>query len=173
MITISPGHWREGSGAKDLIDEVVEARRVVARVVEILKIQGVSVTQVQDDESTSQLKNLSFLVRQHNKTRRKVDVSVHFNAIGGRIQQGIGTEVLFYDAVTLATAMSKAISHASGLKNRGAKQRKELTFLNATTMPAIMIELCFVNSVADVNCYKQHFEAICRAIATTLADFIG
>ena len=32
MITISPGHWTIGTGARDLIDEVTEARRVAKRV---------------------------------------------------------------------------------------------------------------------------------------------
>ena len=69
--------------------------------------------------------------------------------------------------------MSKGISDASGLKNRGAKQRKELAFLRDTKMPAILIEVCFVNSVEDVQRFEQHFEEICMAIASVLAKFIG
>ena len=173
MIAISSGHWRIGSGAKDLLDEVEQARKVVERVVEILKMHNVPTSRIVDNASQNQVDNLTYLVLQHNSTQRKVDVSVHFNVSSGRVQKGIGTEVLYYDARTLATTMSKAISDASGLKNRGAKQRQELAFLRETKMPAILIEVCFVNSVEDVQRYQQKFEVICLAIASTLADFVG
>ena len=173
MITISPGHWRVGSGAKDLVDEVVEARKVVNLVVEILKTNSIQTTKIEDNVSQNQASNLNYLVRQHNATRRKVDVSIHFNASKGRVQHGIGIEVLYYDAVSLATAMSEAISNASGLKNRGAKKRQELAFLNGTTMPAILIEVCFVNSVEDVKLYEMHFDKICTVIAEVLATYVG
>lgn len=173
MITISPGHWRVGSGTSDLLDEVEEARKVVNRVVDILKANKISTIKIEDNVSKSQAENLSYLVRQHNASKRKVDVSVHFNVSNGRVQHGIGTEVLYYDAVSLAATMSKEISNASGLKNRGAKLKRELAFLNGTTMPAILIEVCFVNSAEDVKLYKIHFDKICTAIAKVLATYVG
>ncbi|MFJ7952107.1 N-acetylmuramoyl-L-alanine amidase [Lysinibacillus sp. NPDC096418] len=173
MITISPGHWRVGSGASDLLDEVVEARKVVNRVVEILEDHRILTTKIEDNVSKSPSSNLNYLVQQHNGSKRKVDVSVHFNASGNRVPYGIGTEVLYYDAVLLATTMSKAISDTSGLKNRGAKKRQELAFLHRTTMPAILIEVCFVNSIEDVKLYEMHFESICRVIAEVLATYVG
>lgn len=173
MITISPGHWRIGSGAKDIIDEVEQARRVVNRVAHLLSMNNVPTTKIEDNVSQSQSENLRYLIRQHNATKRKVDVSIHFNASSGRNQKAIGTEVLYYDALSLAAKMSKAISGASGFKNRGAKQRQELAFLRDTVMPAILIEVCFVNSVEDVQRYEKHFEEICMAITSVLAVFVG
>lgn len=173
MITISPGHWRVGSGTSDLLDEVVEARKVVNRVVAILKENKIPTIKIEDNVSNSQSSNLSYIVREHNATKRKVDVSIHFNASKGRVQYGIGTEVLYYDAVSLATNMSKAISSATGLKNRGAKKRQELAFLKGTTVPAILIEVCFVNSVEDVKLYEKNFDRICTAIAKVLASYVG
>jgi len=35
-------------------------------------------------------------------------------------------------------------------------------------MPAILLEICFVDSQADVAHYVKHFEKICQAIAATL-----
>ncbi|MFJ7737758.1 N-acetylmuramoyl-L-alanine amidase [Lysinibacillus sp. NPDC097287] len=173
MITISPGHWCVGSGTSDILDEVEEARKVVNRVEEILKANKIPTIKIEDNVSKSQANNLSYLVRQHNTTKRKVDVSVHFNVSKERVQHGIGTEVLYYDAVSLAATMSKAISNASGLKNRGAKKRQELAFLNGTTMPAILIEVCFVNSAEDVKLYEKHFDKICTVIAEVLATYVG
>jgi hypothetical protein len=51
------------------------------------------------------------------------------------------------------------------LLNRGPKKRSDLYFLNNTNEPAILIEVCFVDSSADANLYRTHFRAICGAIA--------
>lgn len=172
MITISPGHWLPGTGARDLIDEVTEARKVVNRVVEILRSNGIAVNHVEDNTSKNQQQNLNYLVTQHNKTNRKLDVSVHFNS-ASRTDRGLGVEVLYYDQKDLAANVSKAISDVSGLINRGAKERKELAFLRNTNKPAILIEVCFVNSTVDVAIYRRDFEKICRAIAEKLAEYVG
>lgn len=173
MITISPGHWAPGTGAKDFICEVTEARKVARRVVEILWGAGVKTTYVEDNTSKTKQQNLAYLVKQHNKTSRQLDVSVHFNASGRRESKGKGTEVLYYDAKDLAGKISKAIANVSGLIDRGAKQRKELAFLAKTNKPAVLIELCFVNSTVDVAIYQREFEKICQAIAKELAKAVG
>lgn len=173
MITISPGHWTIGTGARDLIDEVTEARRVAKRVTEILRKSGIQTNYVEDNVSKNKNQNLTYLVTQHNKTTRELDVSVHFNASSGRQLKGIGTEVLYYDAKDLAAKVSKAISFASGLIDRGAKQRKELAFLANTNKPAILLEICFVNSTVDTAIYNRDFEKICQAIAKELAAAVG
>jgi len=173
MITISSGHWTIGTGARDLIDEVTEARRVVDRVIAILRSWKIPVHHVEDNTSKNQQQNLTYLVTQHNKTSRQLDVSVHFNASSGRQLKGIGTEVLYYDAKELAAKVSKAISFASGLIDRGAKQRKELAFLANTNKPAILLEVCFVNSTVDTAIYNRDFEKICQAIAKELALAVG
>ena len=54
------------------------------------------------------------------------------------------------------------------LIDRGAKKRTDLFFLNNTAMPSILIEVCFVNSVADADAYGSSFGEICDAIASVL-----
>lgn len=171
MITISPGHWKTG-GAVDLMNEVVEARKVVNRVVGILQANGVKVNHLEDNTSVNQQQNLHYIVTQHNKTQRKLDVSVHFNSSVRKVT-GVGTEVLYYDEKTLATKVSAAIAKTSKLKDRGAKERKELAFLRGTSKPAILIEVCFVSSEYDCKMYRQNFESICQAIAKELAAYVG
>jgi len=75
----------------------------------------------------------------------------------------------------LAGRLAAAISGASGLvlrhpRSSGAKPRMNLGFLNNTTAPALLIEVCFVNSREDVRLYQAHFEEICNAIASTLVN---
>lgn len=172
MITISPGHWKIGTGARDLIDEVTEARKVVNRVIEILRASGIVTNHVEDNTSINQQQNLAYLVKQHNATNRKLDVSIHFNSSARKVD-GIGTECLYYDQKELATKVSSAIATAGKLKDRGAKEHKELAFLNGTDKPAILIEVCFVSSEYDCKMYKQNFEVICQEIVKELASYVG
>jgi hypothetical protein len=79
--------------------------------------------------------------------------------------------VFYLTQKDLAARVSEAIASAGLLINRGAKKSTNLAFLNGTDMPAILIEVCFVDSEADVATYQSNFEAICKAIGTTrLAD---
>lgn len=170
MITISPGHWHIGTGAVGIIDEVAEARKVVAGVVYHLKQRGIFAHTVVDTRSKNQRENLLYIVNNHNATVRKLDVSIHFNAVAGKSAQPIGTEVLHKNEPVLAQKVSAAIAKASGLKNRGAKKRSDLAFLNGVKKRAILIEVCFVNSAKDVALYQQFKRAICVAIADVLAN---
>jgi len=167
-IAISSGHALYVRGASDIIDEVTEARRVTNKTAEYLRQLGVTTYVFHDDTSRTQNQNLSTIVNFHNSKNRELDVSVHFNS-SARTNNPLGVEVLYYDQSGLAANVSQAIANASGLKNRGAKQRKELYFLRKTSKPAILIEVCFVSSTADVELYRRNFDAICRAIAETLS----
>ena len=174
-IELHPGHWANtGSGANGIMNEVTEARKVAKRVYEILRASKVPCSYIEDNVSSTQRQNINYLVSQHNKDRDGLVVSIHFNA-GGNSLKPIGTEVLHYDQKALAERISKAISDATGggLLNRGAKKRTDLGVLASTYEPAILIEVCFVNSVVDTAIYRRDFEKICQAIAGELAAYLG
>jgi N-acetylmuramoyl-L-alanine amidase len=168
-IVISSGHGLYVRGASNYIDEVNEARRVVDRVAVLLAAAGVSVKKFHDNTSTSQSTNLSTIVNYHNAQNRERDVSVHFNAFQAT-SKAMGTECLYVSQPTLAGEVSAAMAGAGKFINRGAKKRTDLYFLNKTAKPAVLLEVCFVDSSADTNLYKQHFEAICRSIAESVAS---
>lgn len=172
MLTISPGHFGVGTGASGYIDEVQEARKVVKRVAALLKAKGVTVNVVEDNYSLAQQENLRYLVTEHNKTVREWDVSIHFNASKGTTNSAIGTEVLYLSTQgrEKAAKISNAIASAGKFLNRGPKKRTDIKFLNETNKPALVIEVCFVNSLADVKNYEQYFEEICTAVAEALLD---
>lgn len=175
-IEIHPGHWENpGSGANGILNEVTEARKVAKRVYEILRSWKVPTTYFEDNTSSNQTQNINTLIKEHNKDKDGLIVSIHFNASGGTQSRGIGTEVLYYDQKDLAVKIAKAISEATGggLLNRGAKKRTDLGVLARTYEPAILIEVCFVNSTVDAAIYRRDFEKICRAIAKELAAYLG
>ncbi|MFE8697995.1 N-acetylmuramoyl-L-alanine amidase [Cytobacillus sp. FJAT-53684] len=172
-IELHPGHWKNtGSGANGILNEVTEARKVTKRVYEILKGSSVPCTYFEDNTSSNKNQNLNTLVNHHNADRDGLIVSIHLNA-GGDSSKGIGTEVLYSTQKELAAKVANAISDASGLINRGAKQRNDLAVLAKTYEPAILIEVCFVNSSVDAAAYRQNFEKICQAIANELATYLG
>lgn len=171
-IVISSGHGRYVRGAGRFIDEVDEARRVVDTVAKYLRERGATVYVYHDDTNRTQRDNLNAIVAYHNSKQRSLDVSVHFNA-AGVTDAPRGCEVLYYDAKQSAANVSKAMAVAGCFKDRGAKERRDLAFTSRTNMPALLIEVCFVDSKADVELYQRNFDAICVAIAVSLAKEAG
>jgi N-acetylmuramoyl-L-alanine amidase len=154
-------------GAVGIINEVEQARRVTNKVAEELNNRGVDVYVFHDDTSTNQGQNLNTIVAAHNGQVRDLDISVHFNAFEQR-EQPVGTEVWYVTQKDLAAELSAAMAEAGGFIDRGAKYTSSLKFLNATNEPAVLLEVCFVDSEADCELYDQNFSAICDAIATVL-----
>ena len=171
-IVISSGHGKLIRGAAGLLDEVDEARKVVESTAERLRDRGAEVKVFHDDVSTTQGENLERIVDYHNAQNRQLDISVHFNAYV-ETAKPMGTEVLYQSQSTLAKEVSGVIAKAGEFINRGPKKRTDLYFLNKTNMPAILIEICFVDSQADADLYGKHFEDICQAIAVSLKDVEG
>jgi N-acetylmuramoyl-L-alanine amidase len=167
-LVLSSGHGKLVRGASGFIDEVDEARRVVNRVAEYLGKVGDDATLFHDDVSKSQDENLNRIVDFHNSKTRDLDVSVHFNAYE-TTDSPMGCECLYLSNAELAADVALLISDTAGLINRGAKKRDDLFFLNHTDEPAILIEVCFVDSSADVELYDAHFEAICAAISEAIS----
>ena len=179
-IVISSGHGLFVRGTKGIIDEVDEARRVTDRVAEILRSAGVSVNAFHENSARTTAANVNAIVQHHNRQMRDLDVSIHFNstATGTIEDRAIGVEVLHHtnnqNTRSIAGKVARAISDASGLllrhqQSSGAVGRNNLGFLNNTTAPAILIEVCFVVSRTDVRLYQQFFEEICAAIASTIS----
>lgn len=162
-IVISSGHGLYVRGAAGILDEVDEARLVVEALAEALRKRSVTVETFHDDISETQNENLNRIVDYHNSIRRDLDVSVHFNAYE-QVDKPMGTECLYLTTYDLAVEVSEAIADV-GLIDRGAKKRTDLFFLNETAMPAILIEVCFVDSVADAEIYRDEFDTIIKNLA--------
>jgi N-acetylmuramoyl-L-alanine amidase len=169
-LVISSGHGKYVRGASGYLDEVDEARRVVAQVASNLRNLGAKVETFNDDVSKTQNDNLKRIVDFHNSKSRQLDVSVHFNAYT-KTTKPMGTECLYVTQSALSKQVSAGIAGAGKLIDRGPKKRTDLYFLNNTAMPAILIEVCFVDSEADANSYRQYFAAICNSIASVLRNY--
>lgn len=167
-IVISAGHAKNVPGAEGYIKEFDETSRVTTRVAQLLEAAGVTFYSFIDTVSKTQNENLKRIVGFHNAKVRDLDVSIHFNSYE-QTDAPMGTECLYVTQEELAKEVAAEISQTAGLKNRGAKERTDLYFLNHTEEPAIIIEVCFVDSRRDVDLYEAHFEEICSAIAEMIS----
>lgn len=153
VINVHGGHNRIVPGASGYLDEVTEDRAVTAQVIAKLRALGHTVFDCTDDSGRTQGQNLANIVHACNAHAADLDVSIHLNSGGGT-----GTEVLVYSdtgaAAGYAVKICAAISEL-GYRNRGVKERKNLYVLRRTTAPALLVECCFVDSVADA----QRFDA--------------
>lgn len=70
-------------------------------------------------------------------------ISVHINAAANNKAKGV--EVLYRTQKTMADAVCNAMAHATGMYNRGIKQRNDLGVLNGFDK-SILIECGFINN---------------------------
>jgi hypothetical protein len=132
-----------------------------------MRAAGVTVETFLDTVSTSQSQNLDRIIDWHNaQGSRDYDVSCHLNAFD---HSAHGVEVLYVTQSSLASRVSAAIAEAGHLTNRGAKKRTDLAFLNGTSEPAILLECHFCDNTGDCNLHEEHYDAICEAIAESIA----
>jgi N-acetylmuramoyl-L-alanine amidase len=168
-LVISSGHGKHVGGASDILDEVTEARKVVDELANELRMRGVEVTTFHDNTSYDQDTNLKTIVNFHNSQTRDIDISVHFNAYE-HTSNPRGTEVFSIGHDEIAGEISAAIAEAGDFIDRGAKDGSNLYFCNNTEMPALLLEICFVDSAVDADHYTMNFETICAAIADVFGD---
>ena len=166
-VLISSGHANHVQGAVGILNELAENRRVTPIIASHLRTLGHHVLTFDDTTSRTVQQNLATINDWHNRQTRDLDVQVHFNAFAPT-QAARGTEVLHRNQAALATRVSAAMARAGGFIDRGQKLRTNLSFLNRMQRPAMMLEVCFVDSAADVNLYRPRIDAICRAVAESI-----
>ena len=154
------GHNKIVPGASGYLDEVTEDRKVKNQLILYLRSMGHTVYDCTDDSGKTQSKNLANITAKCNQHDVTLDISIHLNAGGGT-----GTEVLYVSSSgkTYAEKVSRAVSSALGITNRGAKKRTDLYVLNHTKSAAILVECCFVDSKIDKG--KWNAEVCAKAIA--------
>ena len=174
-VNLSVAHFGIGTGASGIIDEVEHSIKVSKKVTEILVKNGVKVNYIEDKTSKSQSKNVNWIVAKHNSFDADLDVSIHFNSSGATTHTDKGAEVLIVSEKNrkLAQSVVNAICKSTGLLNRGVKVRTNLGFLNKTKNPAILLEICFVNSSKDVKKYETEFDNMCYNIAKAIGEHLG
>ena len=164
VYNVHGGHNFIVPGAKGILDETAEDRKVTARVISALRAAGHTVYDCTDDSGRTQGQNLANIVAKCNAHPVDLNISNHLNAGGGT-----GVEVWCYDEKTkdIAVAICQNVSAALGIPNRGVKYSKSLYVLRKTSGRAILVECCFVDSQNDASHWNagKCGDAIASAIA--------
>lgn len=164
VYNVHGGHNFIVPGAKGLLDETAEDRKVTARVISALRAAGHTVYDCTDDSGRTQGQNLANIVAKCNAHPVDLNISNHLNAGGGT-----GVEVWCYNEKTkdIAAAICESVSTALGIPNRGVKYSKNLYVLRKTAGSAILVECCFVDNQNDASHWNSDKcgDAIASAIA--------
>lgn len=152
-ICLNAGHTLSGtgSGAVGYLNESIETRKIVNAVKRYLEMKGHTVIVDNVDKARKQSEYLYLTAKQANQTKADLFVSIHLNAGGGQ-----GCEVFTWkgkrtpQAVGVCEELSKL-----GFKNRGVKDGSHLYVISKVKAPAMLIEVCFVDSRSDHDLYKK------------------
>lgn len=101
-------------------------------------------------------------------------VSIHRNS-SPYPNQYTGIEALVYNRYGEAARMAYNINarlEEIGFVNHGVNERPNLVVLNSTQMPAVLLEVGFINNDEDNRLFDERFDDIAQAIADGILETI-
>ena len=120
--------------------------------------------------------DLIYGVNKANNWGADLFISIHFNKAYNSYNGAIGTETWVYSKSDnyndeeYAQRIVDSIG-ALGFKNRGVKTSIDLYELKHTTMPSVIVEVCFVEATEDVGLYKRlEPDTVGKAIAEAISN---
>lgn len=172
LIVLDAGHGGANPGAvyngRQEKDDVLELAFAVGRV---LEDNGVDVyyTRTSDIYESPYQK-----AQEGNEVGADYFVSIHRNS-SPYPNQYTGVETLVYNRYGRAAQMAYNINsqlEQVGFVNQGVNERPDLVVLNSTEMPAVLLEVGFINTDADNELFDTRFNEIAAAIAQGILDTI-
>ncbi|MGU8519890.1 N-acetylmuramoyl-L-alanine amidase [Clostridium perfringens] len=156
-IAVRGGHNFLAKGALGLIDETTEDRKVKDSVILNLRKEGhevLDVTSGNCDVNT----DLRYGVNKAEEWGADLFISIHFDKAYDSYNGALGTGTWICgvggQAEVYARRIVNSIANGTGLRNRGVKTNPKLYELRKTSMPAVIIEVCFCEATTDVSIYK-------------------
>ena len=158
VIGIDMGHNSHVSGASALLDEVTENRKVGNEVISLLKEEGYKVIDCTDNSGTTESEELANRISKMNAQKLDLSISIHFDAGGGS-----GTSVYYNSKAgnSLAYGFLSKVSQSCGFNSRtislhdGSDGGESFYVLKHNNNPAILLEVCFVDSSKDKSLYDS------------------
>ena len=141
-------------------------------VEQYLSLAGCEVYTLQSDNLNGETPHLPCVVQTANNWEADIFVSIHCNAAN---KQARGTEALVYSlggkAEQLANCIQRQIVDSLGTVDRGIKVRPNLCVLRSTDMPAVLVEMAFIDNDTDVQILTEKADDMARAIARGITDY--
>ena len=171
-IFIDAGHGGSDPGASGngLVEKVVNLN-VATRVKYHLERHGVTVIMSRTTDTNPTLSQRS---RMGNQNLVDASVSIHCNAFNSSVS---GVETFTYGTKSNELRLAQCIhneilSNKLYYKNRGIKQGN-LHMTRELSMPAILVELAFIDNANDAGLLKNKQEEFAVAITTGILKYIG
>lgn len=168
MLDAGHGGWHNGATFEGRAEKD-DALRMTLAVGDILEENGVNVLYTRTEDI---YKSPGERAREANAAGVDYFVSIHRNSspVPG---QYTGIESLVYNRGGEAARMAENINRnleSVGFVNQGIHERPGLVVLNSTSMPAVLVEVGFINTPADNYLFDTQFDAIARAIADGILE---
>ena len=176
-IFLNPGHCIGiDSGAVNPVNGAEEANicySVACKVEEYLKNAGCSVYTLQSNNLCGEYPAHPNIVATANELGADIFISLHCNAFN---EKANGTECLVFAkgsyAEDLANAIQNQIISSLGTVDRGVKERPDLAVLKGTKMPAVLVEMAFIDNATDCEKLINQQDDFARAIARGVTDYL-
>ena len=171
-IALDAGHGGSDPGAvykgRQEKDDTLDLTLAVG---DILKKNGIDVyyTRTTDEYETPFKK-----ATDANNSGADLFVSIHRNSSENPNQYS-GVETLVYSDTGLKAEVARNINNQledAGFKNLGVDERKNLVVLKRTKMPAVLVEVGFINNDKDNYLFDEEFDSIAQAIADGISESI-
>ena len=157
-IAVRGGHNFKAKGALGIIDETIENRKVYKALIKYLNIAGHNVIDVTPGDCDVNT-DLYLGVQKAKENNSELFLSIHFDKAYDRYEGALGTGTWIYGrggkAEIYAKRIADNLSKGTGLKNRGVKTNPKLYELRKTSMPAVLVEVCFCEATEDVRIYRE------------------
>ena len=175
LIYLDAGHGGKDPGAIGTTYGTYEkdgTLDVSNRVVKKLKDKGYT---VKSTRSTDEYISLLERTNKANSAGATIFVSIHFNSASTSAAAGIETlyKVDGRTSNVLADKIQSSMVSVVSLKNRGLKTRSDLSVLNNSKMPAVLIEGGFLSNPGDENLIRSssYRETLANAIVKGIEDY--
>ena len=173
LITLDAGHGGANPGATyQGRQEKDDALRLVLAVGEILEENG---QEVYYTRTTDVYESPTQKAAEANPVGADYFVSIHRNS-SPYPNQYTGVESLVYNKYGLAAQMAKNINanlEKVGFENQGITERPNLAVLRRTRMPAVLVEVGFINNEKDNIVFDERFSEVAMAIANGILESIN
>lgn len=157
-IAVRGGHNFQAKGASGIIDETTENRKVYKALIKYLDKIGHNVIDVTPGDCDVNT-DLYLGVQKAEDNDVDLFISIHFDKAYDIYEGALGTGTWIYGTGGKAEEYAKKIvdkvSSGTGFKNRGVKVNSKLYELRKTSMPAVIVEVCFCEATEDVRIYKE------------------
>lgn len=177
-IFLNPGHClgvdNGAINTRLYVFEAAVARQIGEKVAKYLQEAGCEVELLQSNNLCGEDPSTPNITKAANDWGADIFISLHCNAFNELAQ---GTECLVFSKFSKSERLAKAVQaqiiSSLNTVDRGVKERSDLIVLNSTTMPAVLVEMAFIDNEEDCEKLINQQDEFAAAIARGVTDYLS